>query len=138
MLNSLSKINRRKSKRLGRGLSSGKGKTAGRGTKGQKSRSGFNIPRSFEGGQTPLIQKLSKVRGFKSRNPKPQVIDIKVIESKFKDGDIIDYKTLITKGLIKDKKEPIKILGSKLTKKLKFREVILNKRLLTEFAKTKE
>ena len=52
-------------KRLGRGISAGGGKTAGRGTKGQKSRAGHNIPKRFEGGQTPLSMRLPKLRGFK-------------------------------------------------------------------------
>lgn len=139
MLNKLSSIKNIKSgKRLGRGLGSGKGKTAGRGTKGQKSRSGHNIPRRFEGGQTPLIQRLPKVRGFKSRNVKPQVINIAVLDNAFKDGDKINLKTLLEKGLISDTKKPVKILGAKLTKKFKFSQVILNKKLLAEFLESKE
>ncbi|MCL5407693.1 MAG: 50S ribosomal protein L15 [Patescibacteria group bacterium] len=137
MLNKLPKTILNKSKRVGRGLASGKGKTAGRGTKGQKSRSGFNIPRTFEGGQTPLVQRISKIKGFKSHQIKPQVLSIALIEKKFKDGDEVNLKTLIEKKLIV-KKMSVKILGSKLTKKLKFRQVILNKKLLAEFFKNKE
>lgn len=138
MLNKLPKTILNKSKRVGRGIASGKGKTAGRGTKGQKSRSGFNIPRTFEGGQTPLVQRISKIKGFKSHQIKPQVLNIAVIEKKFKDGDEVNLKTLIEKKLIVDKKPAVKILGGKLTKKLKFRQVILNKKLLAEFLKNKE
>lgn len=139
MLNKLTKIhNIKKSKRVGRGLASGKGKTAGRGTKGQKSRSGYNIPRRFEGGQTPLVQRLAKMKGFKSRNVKPLVFDIELIEKKYKNGEEVNLKTLLEKGLIKNKNTPVKILGSKITKKLKFRKVILNKKLLEELKKTKE
>lgn len=58
----------KKSKRVGRGIGSGKGKTAGRGTKGQKSRTGYKIPRRFEGGQNSLISRLPKKKGFKRRN----------------------------------------------------------------------
>lgn len=61
-LHSLPKITQSK-KRVGRGIAAGQGKTAGRGTKGQKSRSGHNIPRFFEGGQTKLFARLPKVKG---------------------------------------------------------------------------
>lgn len=138
MLNKLPKTILNKSKRVGRGLASGKGKTAGRGTKGQKSRSGYNIPRTFEGGQTPLVQRLSKIKGFKSRNIKPQILNITLIEKKFKDGDEVSIKTLFEKKLIYDKKLSVKILGGKLSKKLKFRDVILNKKLLAQYLKNKE
>ena len=75
-LNNLPKIVTGKAKRLGRGLSSGKGKTSGRGTKGQKSRSGYNIPRRFEGGQTPLVQRLPKMKGFKGKLTKEEIDSI--------------------------------------------------------------
>ena len=138
MLNKLPKTVLHKNKRVGRGLASGKGKTAGRGTKGQKSRSGFNIPRTFEGGQTPLVQRLPKIKGFKSKNIKPQIINIAVLEKKFNDGDTVNFKSLIEKKLISNKKLSVKILGSKLTKKLKFQQVILTKKLLAEVVKNKE
>ncbi|KKQ18212.1 MAG: 50S ribosomal protein L15 [Berkelbacteria bacterium GW2011_GWA1_36_9] len=138
MLNKLPKTVLHKSKRVGRGLASGKGKTAGRGTKGQKSRSGYNIPRTFEGGQTPLVQRLPKIKGFKSKNIKPQIINIAVLEKKFNDGDTVNFKSLIEKKLISNKKLSVKILGSKLTKKLKFQQVILTKKLLAEVVKNKE
>ena len=130
--------NLKKAKRVGRGLGSGKGKTAGRGTKGQKSRSGYNIPRRFEGGQTSLIQRISKIRGFKSHRPKTLAISIVQIEKKYSDGETVNLKTLLEKGLILNTKRPIKILGTKLTKKLKFREVKLNQKLLTESKKVQE
>lgn len=133
-LNNLLTIKERKAKRLGRGLASGKGKTAGRGTKGQKSRSGYNIPRRFEGGQTSWAQRLPKVKGFQSRKIKPQNLSIKQIELKFKESDEINLKTLFEKGLIKDKNQPIKILG-KLTKKFKFKDVILSKKILEDLKK---
>lgn len=128
--------NLKKAKRVGRGLGSGKGKTAGRGTKGQKSRSGYNLPRRFEGGQSSLIQRVSKIRGFKSRNPKTLAINISRIEGRFSDGEMVNLKTLLEKGLIKDDKRPVKILGPKLTKKLKFRKVSLNKKLLAQTKKS--
>jgi large subunit ribosomal protein L15 len=65
-------------RRVGRGISSGQGKTAGRGTKGQKARTGANsnIPRTFEGGATPLIQRLPKKKGFTSHRTKPVTVNI--------------------------------------------------------------
>lgn len=134
MLHQLKSIKNIKSaKRLGRGLGSGKGKTAGRGSKGQKSRSGYNLPRSFEGGQTPLIQRLPKARGFKSRNAKPAIVHIIDIEKHFSDGDIVNFKTLISKGLIKDVSNGVKVIGpGKLNKSLRFADVKLTKKLLED------
>ena len=132
-LNNLPKITTKSSKRVGRGLASGKGKTAGRGTKGQKSRSGYNLPRRFEGGQTALIQRLPKVRGFRSRYAKPLTLDITHIEAKFEAGDEVNFKTLISKGLIKNASLRVKIVGAKLSKNLKFSDVVLTKKLLAEY-----
>jgi len=98
-------------KRVGRGLSSGQGKTAGRGTKGQKSRSGFNIPRKFEGGQTPLSMRLPMLPGFKSHKAKADVISLDIISASFKDGELVDKKTLVEKRIVSGKK-PIKILNN--------------------------
>jgi len=67
-------------KRIGRGQGSGTGKTAGKGNKGQKARSGYNHKRGFEGGQQPLYKRLPKV-GFKSRVEKPYVINVERIKS---------------------------------------------------------
>ena len=129
------KIKSKKAKRLGRGIGSGKGKTAGRGTKGQKSRSGYNLPRRFEGGQTPLVQRLPKVKGFRSRNIKPQIVKLSEVEKNFKAGERVDRKTLLDKGLIKNSNLPIKILADKKPeKKYIFREVKLSRKIL-EFSK---
>jgi large subunit ribosomal protein L15 len=137
-LNKLVKTVDRPSKRVGRGLASGKGKTAGRGTKGQKSRSGYNIPRRFEGGQTSMIQRLPKVRGFKSRFPKPLVVQLLKIEEKFNDGETVSFKTLIEKGFIKNDSQKVKVIGAKVfTKKLKFRDVIFTKVLAAAFNSSK-
>lgn len=135
-LNQVVKINQRKSKRLGRGSGSGRGTTAGRGTKGQKSRAGYNIPRRFEGGQMPWIQRISKVKGFRSRNPKPQIVKLSLIEKNFKAGERVDAKSLLEKGLIADANLPIKILADvKPQKKFTFREVKLSRQIF-EFSKT--
>lgn len=98
-------------KRVGRGISAGGGKTAGRGTKGQKSRSGHNIPRKFEGGQTPLIMRSHKLHGFKSHKPKAVVVSFDDISRNFKNGETVSAETLIEKGLIR-KGDKIKILST--------------------------
>lgn len=137
-LNNLPKSVNRKAKRLGRGLGSGKGTTAGRGTKGQKSRSGYNIPRRFEGGQMPLIQRLPKSRGFKSIHPKAQIVKISQIEKNFKAGELVSPKTLNEKGLIK-KAIPIKILADKISKtNFRFRGVKLNEKLVKSYLASKK
>ena len=105
----------KKSKRVGRGIGSGKGKTSGRGVKGQKSRSGVAI-KSFEGGQMPLYRRLPK-RGFNSFNKskigKLNLGDLQqFIESKrIKSSEKIDIKYLHSSKIIKKKYEKIKILG---------------------------
>lgn len=104
--------------RRGRGHGSGNGKTAGKGHKGQKARSG--APRiGFEGGQMPLYRRLPK-RGFKNRNSKEIVaINLSTLEKAFNDGDDVSVEILIEKGVIKNPKDGVKILGNgELTKKL--------------------
>ena len=103
--------------RRGRGHGSGNGKTAGKGHKGQKARSG--APRiGFEGGQMPLYRRIPK-RGFLNRNTKDIVaINISALE-KFEDGATVDIAALIEAGVIKNPKDGVKILGNgELTKKL--------------------
>ncbi len=98
-------------KRRGRGMGSGLGKTAGRGEKGQKSRSGYHSKRGFEGGQMPLHRRLPK-RGF--TNIFKKEIAIVNVESlnRFNDGERITPELLIESGLIKAVKDGVKILGS--------------------------
>ncbi len=103
--------------RRGRGHGSGNGKTAGKGHKGQKARSG--APRlGFEGGQMPLYRRIPK-RGFKNRNRLEIVaINISALE-KFDNGADVTVDTLIESGIVKNPKEGVKILGNgELTKKL--------------------
>lgn len=110
--------------RVGRGISAGKGKTAGRGTKGQKSRSGYNIPRKFEGGQTPLALRLPKVRGFKHHRIPTILIDRSLINKHYSDGEVVSPTTLVAKKLIASSTLPVKILGSeKVTVKVTFEDV---------------
>lgn len=107
----------KKRKRVGRGPGSGKGKTAGRGTKGQRARSGGSLPLWFEGGQMPLTRRVPK-RGFKNPNKVVyEVVNIKDL-NRFEDGTSVDFELLKKEGLVK--KGPYKVLGDgTLEKKLK-------------------
>ncbi|MCC8102532.1 MAG: 50S ribosomal protein L15 [Lachnospiraceae bacterium] len=103
--------------RRGRGHGSGNGKTAGKGHKGQKARSG--APRiGFEGGQMPLYRRLPK-RGFTNRNTLDiEAINISELE-RFEDGTVVTIDTLLENGIIKSPKDGVKVLGNgTLTKKL--------------------
>ena len=103
--------------RVGRGHGSGNGKTAGKGHKGQKARSGAPRP-GFEGGQMPLYRRLPK-RGFTNRNTK-DIVSINITElNRFEDGAVVTIETLVENGVIKNPKDGVKILGNgELTKKL--------------------
>ena len=103
--------------RRGRGHGSGNGKTAGKGHKGQKARSGAPRP-GFEGGQMPLYRRIPK-RGFTNINSKEIVaINVDKLE-KFNDGDVVTISALQDKGIINNPKDGVKILGNgELTKKL--------------------
>lgn len=95
--------------RVGRGEGS-KGKTAGRGTKGTKSR--YQVPAGFEGGQTPMHRRLPKLRGFK--NPfrvEYQVVNLEAIETLFPEGGTITVADLVAKGAVR-KNQPVKVLGN--------------------------
>ena len=116
-LNTLSSKGSKNKKRLGRGIGSTKGKTCGRGHKGQKSRSGVAI-KSFEGGQMPLYRRLPK-RGFKSLNKKHLVglVNLSQIQSfidnkKLPTSDIISLDLLKKNKLINKKYEKLKLLGT--------------------------
>lgn len=125
------------SKRVGRGISAGGGKTAGRGTKGQNSRSGHNIPRKFEGGQTPLAMRLHKLKGFKSLKNDKIVITLDQISKNFKSGDVISGKILQEKGMIK-KGQQAKVLNSgKLTVAIKLAEDVCASKSVLEIIKSR-
>ncbi len=106
-------------KRVGRGDSSGHGSFSTRGVKGQNSRTGGGVRLSFEGGQTPLVRKIPKFRGFKNPTRIPfQTVNVSDLNW-FKDGDTVDTEALRKRKLIKDKGVPVKVLGDgELTKKL--------------------
>lgn len=103
--------------RRGRGHGSGNGKTAGKGHKGQKARSGAPRP-GFEGGQMPLYRRIPK-KGFTCRNSKRIVgINVSALE-RFEDGSTVSVETLLESGVIKNPRDGVKILGNgELTKKL--------------------
>lgn len=103
--------------RKGRGHGSGNGKTAGKGHKGQKARSGATRP-GFEGGQMPLYRRIPK-RGFTNRNTKEIVgINVSALEA-FENDAVVSVAALIEKGIVKNPRDGVKILGNgELTKKL--------------------
>jgi large subunit ribosomal protein L15 len=103
------------SRRLGRGIAAGQGKTAGRGTKGQNSRSGGRVRPGFEGGQNPLMQRLPKLRGFTSKRPKAETVATGDLD---KLGANIDNKALAEAGLITSEYVRAKlVLGGDVAKK---------------------
>lgn len=99
-------------KTVGRGGK--RGTYSGRGNKGQKARSGASIDPLFEGGRSSLVERLKKVRGFKSQNPKKNIVKLEAIEKKFKDGDTVSIESLLAAKLVarKDAKNGVKILGT--------------------------
>ena len=104
--------------RRGRGHGSGNGKTAGKGHKGQKARSGAPRP-GFEGGQMPLYRRIPK-RGFKCPSHLEIVsVNLNLLNDRFEDGAVVDVDALIAAGIIKNPKDGVKVLGNgELTKKL--------------------
>lgn len=112
----------KKPKRVGRGSSSGLGTTAGKGNKGQQSRSGTGVPYvGFEGGQMPLYRRIAH-KGFSNYPFKKEYVCINVdqLEAKFADGETVDKTSLIAKGFISAKSSTlVKVLGNgDITKKL--------------------
>jgi large subunit ribosomal protein L15 len=96
-------------KRVGRGRSSGHGKTCGRGTKGQKARS--KTRQGFEGGQMPLQRRVPKLRGFKPRAKKQfHLVNVETL-NRFADGEAVSPEALVEKGILKKLNKDVKILG---------------------------
>ncbi len=110
-------------KRLGRGNSSGQGTTAGRGYKGQLSRSGGGKGKGFEGGQQPLAMRLPKLPGFINHSRVEYApVNVSRLDALFADGDVVDGTSLVEKGVIKAEFIPVKVLGDgELTKSLTVR-----------------
>ena len=102
---------KRPRKRVGRGIAAGQGKTAGRGTKGQKARSGGAKAPYFEGGQLPLVRRMPFKRGFVNIFRVPySVVNVRDL-SRFEPGTIVTPELLATTGFIKSPRERIKVLG---------------------------
>lgn len=101
---------RKETKRLGRGIGSGQGKTAGKGHKGQNARSGGGVRLGFEGGQTPLFRRLPK-RGFTNINRKEFAIVNLDVLNQFEEGTEVTPELLIETGVVKNEKAGIKILA---------------------------
>jgi large subunit ribosomal protein L15 len=129
-LSSLKPAQKRKTrKRVGRGMGSGKGRYSGRGIKGQKARSGSHTMRpGFEGGQMPIYMRLGKKRGPYSKDAMPVgphrthtvAVNVRDLERVFDDGAEISPETLVGKGLLKNTRTDVKILGEgELKKKLR-------------------
>ncbi len=104
-------------KRLGRGIASGHGKTAGRGTKGQMARTGASRRPGFEGGQNPLMQRLPKLHGFRSLQT--PTLNVYTAQLEQFGGKVVDSQILAEQGLVASAYAPIKLISrGKLTKKL--------------------
>ncbi len=110
----------KKRKRLGRGPGSGHGKTCGRGHKGQRSRAGYSVHPTFEGGQMPLVRRIPK-RGFNNRWALTvAIVNVGDLETRFDDGAEITPEMLKAKNLAKGRYDLLKVLGNgELTKNLK-------------------
>ena len=110
----------KKRKRIGRGIGSGQGKTAGRGHKGQASRAGYSMPATFEGGQMPLVRRIPK-RGFNNRYAESvAVVNVGQLEKLFAAGEEVNAESLRQKNLVKGRYDLLKVLGTgELTKGLK-------------------
>ncbi len=111
---------KRRRKRVGRGISAGQGKTAGRGHKGQGARSGGGKGPYFEGGQLPLVRRLPFKRGFTNIFAiRYQEVNVDMLEARFEDGALVNGASLLAAGLVRKADEPIKVLGrGDLSKKL--------------------
>ncbi len=100
----------RKVKLFGRGHASGHGRTSGRGQKGQNARSGRGTILGFEGGQVPLIRRIPK-RGFNHKNEEFQLVNIASLDKLKKEDTVVTPDLLLSYGIIKNKKQKIKLLG---------------------------
>ncbi len=100
-------------KRIGQGIGSGTGKTAGKGHKGQKSRAGGGVRPGFEGGQMPLARRIPK-RGFSNYRfaTNYQIVNLKDLENRFEAGAEVNFETLVAAGLVRKTGDPVKVLGA--------------------------
>jgi large subunit ribosomal protein L15 len=114
---------KKKRKRVARGPAAGQGKSAGRGTKGQKARSGGGVRPYFEGGQLPLVRRLPQKRGFHNPFKKEYaIVNVERLNEGFKAGTEVSLQALVEAGIIKSAALPVKVLGrGKLEKPLTVR-----------------
>ncbi|PID70646.1 50S ribosomal protein L15 [bacterium DOLZORAL124_38_8] len=106
-------------KRVGRGQASGQGTFAGRGCKGQNARSGGGVRLGFEGGQSSLLQRMPKLKGFKNPNRvEAQTVSLTKLNEFFADGETVSLETLLAKGLIRANNAKVKVLQGDIEKKL--------------------
>lgn len=116
-LHSLPKTQGKKKWRVGRGAGSGSGKTAGRGTKGQRSRTGGRSGLKLRGLKQTMLA-MPKVRGFKSFKPRAQAVNLHQLERAFNAGDAVTPELLYAKGIVASAEAPVKILGTGTLSKL--------------------
>ena len=134
-LHKLTSSRKYKKLRRGRGIGSGRGAKSGRGQKGQRARSGGRLRRGFEGGRTPLMQRIPKKRGSGYKNPRSrsrrfyaETVTLGQVNEAFKAGELVSPKTLAAKDLIKTSRGGAKIVASgDLKKKVRFRNVVVSK-----------
>ncbi len=120
-------------KRVGRGDASGHGTYSTKGMKGQKARSGVSNLKRL--GMRQQLLQTPKSRGFKSLQPKNQIVSVSAINSNFKDGEIVNHAVLLEKDLIKSLSEPVKVLGKeKLTVKVRFEKVKMSTSVQAQLA----
>lgn len=115
LLEKINRTSKQSPKRAGRGISAGRGKTAGRGTKGQRARSGYRRRPGFEGGQTPLMHRLPKLKGFKSLQAPTQTVTLDKLNTLSK--KTVTPETLAEANLIEDARGRVKIIGNAKVKK---------------------
>lgn len=128
---------RKSRKRVGRGGK--RGTYSGKGIKGQKSRAGAGIKPGFRGGDTPLWKKFPKARGasrkvdakkrgFQLRHSKPDIVNLRDLNKRFFEGEVVSPKSLMERGLVKKTKHGVKILGKgELRKRLIFKDILMSK-----------
>ena len=130
-------VKRKSRKRVGRGGK--RGTYSGKGIKGQKSRAGAGVKPGFRGGDTPLWKKFHKARGasrkvdakqrgFQLRHLKPNIVNLRDLNKRFSEGEVVSPRSLMEKRLVKKIKHGVKILGKgELRKKLVFKDVLMSK-----------
>ncbi|KKR05658.1 MAG: 50S ribosomal protein L15 [candidate division WS6 bacterium GW2011_GWF2_39_15] len=124
-------------KRIGRGYGSGVGgHTVGRGTKGQKSRSGHKSTVFFEGGNRPFFSRIPKFKGFKSKAERYQPVNLNIIEEEYKTSEVVNLESLKEKKLVKKTTKLVKVLGvGELTKKISFEGLAVSASAKTKIEK---